>query len=170
MPRSKKMGATWAKTRRKPFNLATLKLIRSGKVLLALLSGFTSAITQLHPFIHTYQTNNQQWWRWRSKCTLPERSEPKPQIEIRPSDAMIVSKSDSSLSSLSSDWFTCEVDRASEEDIVTGDRRRWFDLGAEMKRERGEMLGFGNEVISGGESWEWRGKVKGQGESERFKV
>ena len=82
---------------------------------------------------------------------IPERSEPKPQIEIRPSDAMIVSKSDSSLSSLSSDWFTGEFDRASEEDIVTGDRRRWFALRAEMKRETGEMLGFGNEARSGGE-------------------
>lgn len=47
---------------------------------------------------------------------VPERSEPKPQIEKRPSGATIFSKSNSSLSSLSS------VDRPSE-DMVIGDRR-----------------------------------------------
>lgn len=58
MPRSKKTGVTWAKTRRNPFNLATLKLIRSGKVLLALLSGPTAHHT------HWSHTNNKKILAW----------------------------------------------------------------------------------------------------------
>ena len=38
MPRSKKIGATWAKTLLKPFSFPTLKLFKLGNVLLALCS------------------------------------------------------------------------------------------------------------------------------------
>lgn len=52
IPRSKKIGAAWQKTRRKSFNLATLKFCSSGKVLFALLSTqqYTQKIKEIPPF------------------------------------------------------------------------------------------------------------------------
>lgn len=46
MPRSKKIGAACANTRRNPSNLATLKSTRSGNVLLALRSGHKFTIAR----------------------------------------------------------------------------------------------------------------------------
>lgn len=81
---------------------------------------------------------------------VPERSDPKPQMEIRAPGERTVSKSDSSTSSLA----------GSGEDMAFGDRRRrsasseyrrmwrWF---GKVLRRRWERLGFG---IGSDEEWE----------------
>lgn len=147
MPRSKKIGATWAKTRRNPSNLATLKSTRSGNVLLALRSDHK--YTQSH--VSESQSNSTRLYRRSARpyptthvtrrktkrlgrtLYVPESRDPKPQMEMRPPGVRSFSKSDSSLSSLSSGRRRSAL----RQDMVIGDvRRRIRRRSARLERRR----------------------------------
>jgi len=76
MPRSKKTGATCAKTRRKLFKRAVRKFAKSGKVLRALLSAEEGTVTLIK------RNSNSRESEVRSNDSLPERREPKPHMEM----------------------------------------------------------------------------------------
>lgn len=141
MPRSKNTGATFAKTRLKPCNLATLKLTSSGKVLRALLSASTDREIK-----HTYDCSQHKIDDHDDETIemisidVPDRREPKPQMEMYSSLKQTASKSDSSRSSFGSASFTMEFDIPRSKDALIGDncRRLLRNTSPEEPEQRGE--------------------------------
>uniref|UniRef100_A0A0E0DQG7 Uncharacterized protein n=1 Tax=Oryza meridionalis TaxID=40149 RepID=A0A0E0DQG7_9ORYZ len=130
MPRSKKIGAEWAKTRRNPRSAATRNPSSSGNVLLALRSATQEGAG-----------------RWAAaaaaevRCS-PERREPKPTTDTRPRPPPprgAVTAAKWSTEFISGKEPPLPVAAAEGEEAMR--RRRWVGSGDRRRRRRGAERG-----------------------------